>query len=550
MCVLVTLQMEDTPGMEYWNPLNVMEDGLAEPNLLVFSPLPLDSDSGSTVVDTPSPTAGSSATEQCAHLIAQALRTWNSVDDIANLRVLVENTLTTDVMVLELFRQLYAQSIHNLRLITARLGDAGFRVDPHMRPLLRRQMIEALLADPPAEMRKHLLTTFTFLLDVYAITTIADLRSHTRDPEAGEQIQKRQELIRNYFTIRDDLALLGLWVDAQVQNWRTWPSRARLPTRTQVSVQSAFLQFTATLAPMLLPIVDTDVRQAYANTIADAHLSNGGLLRLSDFQTKMSPVLRRSVYTHLLSIAEQMTVRALDHIQFIVFDGRRDTHIGGMFKGGVRRNWATPLMDTFVFVAPLTRLASERNITEEALRVARALSSLLLPESLQERAHPQGEALLHEGDVRVRVQELEGPVALLRDLAAQGNRDGRRPLDVYVGALPFNKTVRLHVLGFLVNLGQVWARRLVLEEPLARALLADGLNTPGFWTGSSLAPMWPLFKPIQEGEQTLHVWFPHQVERVRGREPKAELLTHSKDNLAPSDSNPSFPRGLYGTAQQ
>jgi hypothetical protein len=203
-------------------------------------------------------------------------------------------------------------------------------------------------------------------------------------------------------------------------------------------------------------------------------------------------------------------------------------------------------METFVFVAPLTRLASERDMPEDVLHTCRELSYLLLPEVLQERALTQGDVLLHAAGIRVHVQELEGPLPLVRDLVAQGNRDGRRPFDVHVSVLPLDRLVRMHVLGFLVNLGQVWARRLILEDP---RLADEGLNTPAFWTDSSLWPMWPLFRPVQDGVRTLHCWFPHPVERVRGREPLVDLLTLSKDNVAPSDGNPSFPRGLYGDAE-
>jgi hypothetical protein len=526
-------------GIEHWNPLNFMEDGLDNMDSDLFVVSPTDSEGGNAIFETP---PQQTPAEQCAYLISRALRTWNSAEDIESLRALVESMLTTEDMVLELFRQLSPRPVNELRLITARLADAGFRISARLRTLLRTQMIQVLQANMTPAQRKSLLLSIGFLNDVYAITTITDLRSHVRDPEAHEQMQKRLRLIRDYYTIRDELASLGLWVDSHVQGWRTWPSRARQPIRASIDMQSAFLQFTATLSPMLLPTADSDVRLAYANTIIDAQLATGGLLRLADFQTRTQPVLRRSVYAHLINLVEQMAVRALDHLQFVVLDGRKDGYIGRCFEGGVRRNWVTPLIETFVFVTPLTRLASERDMPEDVLHACRELSYLLLPEVLQERVLVQDGLLVHAGGIRVRVQELEGPVSLVRDLVAQGNRDGRRPFDVRVSVLPLDRKVRLHVLAFLVNLGQVWARRLILEEPLA----VDGLNTPAFWTDSSLWPMWPLFRPIQEDTRTLHCWFPHPVERVRGREPLVDLLTLSKENLAPSDSNPSFPRGLYG----
>lgn len=548
-------EYDNDNGLQHWDPVNFMGD----PEAMLFDTSPVselgDLSPAATTTSTENvgatpPQEPVTATEQCENLIGVALRSWNSSEDLEYLQTLVQSTLTSADMVRRFFFELWKQPIHAIRLITARLGEAGFaRLESQARKAVYEDMLgmlEAAKTRTTAEVREQLLVAFTLVAETYAITTAADLRSRVRDSEAREKLQKKQEFVRDYYAARDELVVLGQWFDDHILEWRTWPSRGRLiSNRAIAQVDNKFVQFRVTLAPAVT-MYDTEVRLAYAKTISEAQIGNGALLRLSDFRAHVSPPLRHVIYAHVVSIAEQMVVRALDHVQFIVLDGRLEHHLSGLFNSGVRRNWVTTASGVFVFVAPLTRLASEPGITREILGTARDLSYLLLPEMLQEHVQSRGSLLLHDNDIRIRVRELDGPVPLLRDLAAQGNRDGPRPLDICVSVLPFDRQLRLHVLGFLINLGQVWARRLVLEEPLASTLVPERPDTPSFWAGSSLAPMWPRFQMVKKNERVRYYWSPHRVEKMTRREALEKLPTHSKDTLAPSDSNPSFPRGLYG----
>jgi hypothetical protein len=246
----------------------------------------------------------------------------------------------------------------------------------------------------------------------------------------------------------------------------------------------------------------------------------GGLIRFSSLRANKGHItLHLRVYAHLVSVAEQAVVRSLEYLQFIAFD-RAPVAVKRILR--LRRNWKTNF-----FVTPLARLASAQGVSVEVLETARQLNHALLPEVLSDDA-----PVFHANGIRIQCRRLEGPVRIVRHLVALGNRDGYRPFDIHVIGLALDNGTRLHILNFLVDLAQVWARRVILDDTLARALFDAELHR---------APEWPPFRAPKSKPNTFYHWTPPSF--VKGL---MDLWTFTKQKLAPSDSQPPFPRSRYG----
>lgn len=403
--------------------------------------------------------------------------------------------------------------------------------------------LEKVMKIESSEVRDQFIGVWMFLRDHYVIdSTALAVPAHSH----GE----KKHTVEEYYQVRDDLAHVGLWIDACVENWRRWPTNGRGAKFYQLRPQmygpeGAAINLGVILSPTVSTDDDLDVLRVFQSSIPAAKDRTGGVLRLTLAQRKGFPMMK-PIFRHVINLAEQAVVRSLGHIQFIVIDPTETGYESKIFVGGVRYSWAQKSGGIKVFAAPLTRLASYPGLSDELVEAGRLISELLLPENI---TTDNDKPLVHAGGIRLHARQSPtsgDSVKLFRHLVAIGNRDGPWPIDIHVSVLPYGPSEYRKALDFLLCLSQVWARRLILSEELASRLLADGFTREFFWRESPFHAGWPRFRK----EGNTYQWTPMYFAKKAGTVNMEELLTLNKASIAPSDGQPKFPRGRYGDLKQ